>query len=189
MDPVTLMTVGTVVEGFAQYGANIQQAIAEAANARYYAEQERFNIAATLRAVDSAARESGYKVGQAITAYTGSGLDVGAGSAITNIATLIADGIAEVDFARRKGELDIQLARMRRTQSEQTAAMLESPGYNLVQFGTTLLGNMTKAESTSQYNTNQARRSGTSLVTSPNSYLTGSSQGSGTGYLGTNLSY
>lgn len=180
MDPITLMLAGTFLQGFAQYGANIQQAMAEAANAKFYAEQERFNIFASQRAVESVEREYGYKVGQALSTYGASGLDVGAGSAVTNIATLLADGIAEAEFTRRKGELDIKLARMRGNQSAQTAATLESPGYNLVQFGTTLLGNMTKADITLP---------SSSFETSPNSYLTGSSQGSGTGYLGSNFTY
>lgn len=188
MDPLTLMMVGKGVEVFATYGANIQQSIAEMANAKYYAEQELFNIAATQRAIDSAARESGYKIGQAVTAYGGAGLDVGAGSAITNIATLIADGIAETEFARRKGELDIKLARMRRGQSEQAAETLASPGFNLVQAGTTILGALTKAEGTFQYNARQTALPSSGVGSS--SYLTGTSQASsGTGYLGVNTSF
>ena len=191
MDPVTLMVVGTGMEVLGRYGANIQQAIAEAANAKFYAEQERFNIMATQRAMETAARESGFKIGQAVTTYGASGVDVGSGSAITNLATMIADGIAEVEFARRKGELDIQLARMRGNQAQQTADLLASPGYNLIQAGTATLKNMTAAGYTDKFNVNQANKQSYSSgsVLGGSSYLTGSSQGSGTGYLGADVTF
>lgn len=146
MTGAELMVAGTILKGLAQYGANIQQSIQEAANASFYKEQELLNIASIERAVRSAERESGYKVGTMKTTYGASGLDVGAGSALTNIATALADGIADVAYTRRKGELDVKLARMRGAQAAATASTLSSAGYNAVQFGTTVLSNATAAE-------------------------------------------
>lgn len=146
MSGAAFMAAGTIIKGLAQYGANIQQSIQEAANAQYYREQELFNIISVERAVRAAERESGYKVGTMKTTYGASGLDVGAGSALTNIATALADGIADVAYTRRKGELDVQLARMRGAQAAATASTLASGGYNAVQFGTTVLSNATAAE-------------------------------------------
>ena len=146
MSGAAFMAAGTIIKGLAQYGANIQQSIQEAANAQYYREQELFNIISVERAVRAAERESGYKVGTMKTTYGASGLDVGAGSALTNIATALADGIADVAYTRRKGELDVQLARMRGAQAAATASTLSSAGYNAVQFGTTVLSNATSAE-------------------------------------------
>lgn len=136
MDPFTLMVVGTGMEVLGRYGANIQEAIAERANAKFYQDQAEYNIAAVERDIRAAEREAGYKVGLVGTTTAGSGLDVGTGSALTNMATAIADGIENVEFTRRKGELEIKLAQLRQRQTEAKAAILSSPGYNILQAST-----------------------------------------------------
>lgn len=141
MDPVTMMLIGTGLEIAGRWGANIQQSIAEKANAQFYRDQEKFNIQAMLKDVQAAEREAGFRTGTIRTTFGASGVDVGTGSAVTNLAASIADGIAEIEYLKNKGELDIKLARMRGNQSQNAADTLGSTGYNLLQAGTTLLSN------------------------------------------------
>ena len=189
MDPATMLLIGgTALDIVGGYGANIQQSIMEKANAQFYRDQAKFNMLAMQRDVQAAEREAGYKLGQAVTTYGASGVDVSSSSAIVNMATIIADGIQEVEYARRKGELDIQLAQMRGNMAQSKADTLGSTGYNLLQAGTK------GAEGAARYFANKPSGTGGSVnrltgskslsIGSDNSYLTGSSEGSGTGYLG-----
>lgn len=163
MDPLTLMLAGTGMKMIAQYGANIQQSIAEKANAAFYREQLLYNVQAVENDIRAAQRETGYKLGMATTTYGASGIDVGTGSALGNLATIVADGMNEVAFIRRKGDMEIKLSQMRASSAQAKADTLASPTYNLTQAATTGFGNLLAAQKDSTGATSSKSGGGTYL--------------------------
>lgn len=133
-----ILAAGTTLQLIGQWGANIQQAIAEKANAQFYREQEQFARLASERAEQVAAFDYSYKIGEQVSAYAGSGVDM-SGSAEVTVGGTISNAIREIVALREKGRLDVRLASMRAQQAQTTADTLSSPGYNLMQGAGTLL--------------------------------------------------
>lgn len=190
MDPVTMMAIGTTLNIAGSIGANIQQSIAEKANAEFYREQRDYNAAALQRDLDLTNRDYGYKVGQALGVTAASGIDVGSGSALTNVATILADQVTELAFTKRKGDLEMKLIGSKILSAEQKANMLSSVGYNAIQAGTTYLTHATASGKNNLTGAPAGATKGPAIsIGSPNSYLTGTSGGSGTGYLGVDTTF
>lgn len=133
-----LLVAGVTMQILGRYGANIQQAIQERANAKFYKEQEDFARLAAQRAEEVAAFDYTHKLGEQMSAYAGGGVDL-SGSAAVTVGGTVANALNEIRALREKGKLDVQLASMRKTQANQTADTLSSPGYNAIQAGGTLL--------------------------------------------------
>lgn len=144
MDPMSMMAVGTGINIFSQWAANMSQAQAEAQNARFYREQADYAIFSMKREMDLASREYEFQYGKVTSAYAGAGVDVGSGSAADNIARVAANQIQELAAIKKKGEMSYRLASSRARRSSQLADTLQNPMFNLTQAGTTLLTNFGK---------------------------------------------
>lgn len=149
--PAVLMAAGTGIQVLGQIGANLHQSIAERANQRFYQAQADYAQESALRAERLAGFDYSYKIGQQIGDYAASGVDM-SGSASITVGGTVANEIAEVAAIRKKGAIDMALARMRGTQAGQNADLLGSPGFNLLQGATTLLGNYTRSEGFGSWN-------------------------------------
>ena len=150
--PAALMGAGTTIQAIGQIGANLQQAITERANQKFYKQQAEYAQESALRAERLAGFEYAYKIGQQVGDYAASGVDAGSGSAATTIGGSIANEIGEIAAIRKKGALDTALARMRGTQAGQTADTLGSFGYNFLQTGASILRNYTASEGFGTWN-------------------------------------
>jgi len=144
--PAVLMGVGTGIQIFSQWMANLDQAQAEYENAKYYKEQEAAMREQMNRELDIADREYEYRKGATIGAEVAGGVDVGSGSAAMNVAAVATAKIKELSAIKYQGELQMKLANLRARRSNQQADTLGSTSYNFMQGATTLLGNYTKSE-------------------------------------------
>lgn len=144
--PAVLMGIGTGLQVFSQWMANLDQAAEEYENAKFYKEQGDALREQMDRDLDIADREYEHRKGATIGAEISSGVDVGSGSAITNVAAVAAAKIKELSAIKYQGELNMKLAYMRSRRSSTMADTLKSPSYNLMQGATTSLGNYTKSE-------------------------------------------
>lgn len=144
--PAVLMGVGTGIQIFSQWMANLDQAQAEYENAKYYKEQEAAMREQMNRELDIADREYEYRKGATIGAEVAGGVDVGSGSAAMNVAAVATAKIKELSAIKYQGELQMKLANLRARRSNQQADTLGSTSYNFMQGTTTLLGNYTKSE-------------------------------------------
>ena len=149
--PAVLMAAGTAIQILGQVGANLQQSIAERANQRFYQAQADYAQESALRAERLAGFDYAYKIGQQIGDFAASGVDI-SGSASITIGGTLANEIGEVAAIRKKGALDMALARMRGNQAGQNADLLGSPGFNIMQGATTLISNYTKSEGFGSWN-------------------------------------
>jgi len=140
------MGVGTGIQIFSQWMANLDQAQAEYENAKYYKEQEAAMREQMNRELDIADREYEYRKGATIGAEVAGGVDVGSGSAAMNVAAVATAKIKELSAIKYQGELQMKLANLRARRSNQQADTLGSTSYNFMQGATTLLGNYTKSE-------------------------------------------
>lgn len=144
--PAVLMAVGTATQIFSQWMANLDQAQAEYENAKFYKEQADAARYQMNRELDIADREYEYRKGATIGAEAASGVDVGSGSSVNNIAAVAAAKIKELSAIKIQGDLQIKLSRMRAARSSSIGDTLSSTQYNLTQGATTLIGNYTKSE-------------------------------------------
>jgi hypothetical protein len=144
--PAILMAVGTGLQVFSQWMANLDQAQAEYENSKFYEEQAGIARDKMNRDLDIADREYEYRKGATIGAEAAGGVDVGSGSAVNNIAAVAAAKIKELAAIKTQGEFEVKLARLRARRSGQTADTLSDTGYNLLQGATTGLNNYTASK-------------------------------------------
>lgn len=144
--PAILMGVGTGLQMFSQWMANIEQSKQEYENAKFYQEQRDASREQMVRELDIADREYEYRKGATIGAEAAGGVDIGGGSASLNIAAVAAAKIKELAAIKLQGEMNMKLAGLRARRSQSTADTLADTNYNLMQGATTLLGNYTKSE-------------------------------------------
>lgn len=140
------MAIGTGIQMIGQFAANKRQAKAQLENARFLEKQADFARSAMNRSIRIAEQEYANKYGQQAGAYAASGVDVGSGSASLLLAGTYASALEELNAIRKRGELDIELARSRANLNRDEAMMLQSPGFNLLQAGGTFLSNYTASE-------------------------------------------
>lgn len=150
MTPAVLMAAGTAFQMVSQYGANILRAKAEEQNASFYNEQAVYAIEANQREQRLANTKYEFQLGQQVGSYAASGVD-SSGSASLLLGSTIANQIQELTAIKRKGELDVKLARLRAGQSQEMANTLSSTGYNATQAGGTLLTNYVQTEGYGKY--------------------------------------
>ena len=136
-----LLIAGTVLQMAGQYGANLAQARAEIENAKFYEKQKDLAITAYQSNIAKEQLQYQYQKGRAVSAIAGGGADVGSGSSILQIANLSARNLTAISQIKEQSMLDIELAGHRARRSRELAGTLESPGYNLMQAGTTALTN------------------------------------------------
>lgn len=141
MVPLILMAAGTVMQMGGQYAANMEQARLEKQNAKFYEEQAEFARVAAMRQEAIAGFEYTHRIGEQIGNYAASGVDAGSGSAAITIGGTVANALNEIWSIKKKGDIETKLARLRGVQSADTAKMLSSGGYNLMQGAGTLLNN------------------------------------------------
>ena len=131
-----LIAAGVQVAG--QIASNWSQAQAEKRNADFYREQAAYARLAQQRAEALAEVEFTAGIGQQISSYAASGVDMSGSAAITVGASVkaLAD---EIWAIRKKGDIEVKLASMRGDSAEQRAETLNSIGYNAIQGAGTLL--------------------------------------------------
>lgn len=154
--PLLLMAAGTTMQIAGQYASNIDRAMAEARNAEYFRAQADLAREANMNELRMSAAERAYRRGQIIGTYAGQGLDVSSGSALGVITEEIVRGYEELAALKKKGDLDVELARKRGLASQAQVDQLRDPMYNLTQAGTTLLTNYTQSEGFGSWNRNPA---------------------------------
>lgn len=135
---MALMATGAALQIWGQYSANQAQAEQERQNAAFYDEQAKFAQESALRQSALASQEYEFRKGAQFSAYAKGGVDI-SGSAAVVLADTLANKVNELNAIKRKGEMEVKLARMRGAQSSDQADMLSSPGYNLLQTSGTLL--------------------------------------------------
>lgn len=145
MDPVTLMEVGTGLQVAGGLFGNLAQAEAERKTARFFQEQSEFARASMFRELQIADRQYAYRLGAQASAIAKGGADVGSGSAVNIQASTLAAKVEELLAIRKKGELDIKLARLRGDNAAQTADTLSSVSYNVAKASGTVLTNLALA--------------------------------------------
>ena len=143
--PLVLMMAGTAMQMIGQYSGNMAQAAQEKQNAKFYAEQAHYAQISALRAETLAEFSYTNKLGQQLGAYASGGVD-SSGSASITMGGTIANMLDEVFSIRRKGEMDVKLARMRGIVSQDRADTMGSVGYNVMQAGTTAISNYASSE-------------------------------------------
>ena len=136
--PLVLMGAGTALQIAGQWMSNWEMAQQERRNAAFYQEQAQYARLSAMRAEQIAEFDYTHKVGQQISDYAGSGVDI-SGSAATTIGGTLKNAIDEVWATKKKGDMDVKLATMRGSFAQDRADTLASPGYNALQAGTTLL--------------------------------------------------
>lgn len=136
--PLVLMGAGTAMQIAGQWMSNWEMAQQERRNAAFYDEQATFARLAAMRAEQLAEFDYTYKVGQQISDYAGSGVDI-SGSAATTVGGTIKNMLDEVWAIKKKGDMDVKLASMRGKFANERADMLASPGYNAMQTAGTLI--------------------------------------------------
>ena len=134
-----IAAAGLAMQAIGQYRANQAQADGEEANARFYQEQENFAKEAMFREQDITARDYEFQKGKLISAYGAGGVDVGSGSAALQVADVAFKKASELDAIKRKGMLDIKLARERKLSSVRQASELRDPINNIMQIGGTAM--------------------------------------------------
>ena len=152
MDPATLAVIGTGMQLVGQIGANVQQSIAEKANAAFYKKQAEYNAKAMQVNMDNARMEGGARYGAMATVGAASGLDIGTGSMASNLAIQMANNATAVMMAKEAAQLEITKMLAMARQSQSRSETLGSVGYNLLQGGTTALNNYTQWQSISKQN-------------------------------------
>lgn len=143
--PLILMAAGTAMSMIGQWTSNWEQAAAERRNAEFYRKQAEYARLAAMRAEQLAEFDYSGKIGQQTGAYAASGVDL-SGSAAVTVGGSIKNMIDEIWAIKKKGDMDVQLAQMRGTNSQQRADMLSSTGYNVMQGAGTLLNAYTASE-------------------------------------------
>lgn len=139
-----LIAAGTGLQIISNWSANTRQAMLERENAEAYREQAELARAATQRELDIASRQYANQFGNVVSGFAAQGVDVGSGSAATQIASVAIARMRELDAIKKQGEFQIKLASSRSRRSKEEADLLSSVGFNLVQAGTTALTATTK---------------------------------------------
>jgi hypothetical protein len=123
----------------------MDQARQEKINAKFYAEQAEFARVSALRAEKLAEFSYTAKLSQQASGYAAGGVD-SSGSAAVTMGGTIANMLDEIFAIKKKGDLDVKLARMRGVAANQKADTLGSFGYNAMQAGGAVLGAYAKSE-------------------------------------------
>jgi len=142
--PIALMAAGTALQIVGNYQSNISQSRAELQNARFYKEQADFASASMFRSIYLTERRFEAAKGAQISAYAKGGVDL-SGSAAAMIADTVSSKIEEVNAVRLKGKMEVNLALMRSKQAQTTGEALADPMNNMIQAGSILLSNMSRA--------------------------------------------
>lgn len=132
MDPATMMMASTAMSIVQGWAANLAEADAQRKNAEYYREQANYAAISAVRAKAIAEIDYTTKVGAQISAYASGGVDI-SGSAAATVGGTIKNAIDEMRVIKLKGDLDVKLANLRGIQSQASADMLGSAGYNIMQ--------------------------------------------------------
>lgn len=146
MDPFTLMLIGTGVNMFGQYMANMDQAAAERESAAFLREQERVARLQQFRSMNEVRKKYASAYGNQLSGYAAGGVDVGSGAAADVVGATLADAIMELEAVRQDTELNIKLTRARAGRAQKAADTLSSTNFNLMQAGGTLLSAYGKSE-------------------------------------------
>jgi len=139
---MSLMAAGTIFQIAGSISANQAQARAEKQTAKFFDEQALFARDAMFRELQIAERQYAFRFGQQVSAIAGGGADVSSGSATNILAGTLASQVEELLAIRKKGELDVKLARLRAKGAAQTAETLGSASYNLLQASSRVMTNV-----------------------------------------------
>ena len=148
--PLILMAAGTALQISGQLGANAAQAAAEKKNAQFYEEQAQFARLSAQRAESLSEVDWTTRYGAQVSAYAGGGVDL-SGSAGLTVGGTLKMAVDDLFAIKKKGEMDMKLARLRGGQSAERANTLGSTEYNATQAGSTFLNNLASASQNSSY--------------------------------------
>lgn len=143
--PAALMIAGTSMQMYGQFTEAGAMADAERKNAQWLLEQEKYAREAMERSIQLANFEYTNKLGTQASGYARGGVAI-SGSAAMTMGGTIKQALSEVFALRRKGEMDMRLARIKANESSSRAEMLSSPQYMLMQGGSTFLNNYRTSE-------------------------------------------
>lgn len=143
--PFVLMGVGTGLQMLSQYSANLANAEQAKANSAWYQQEVSFARDSSFRAAQRTEQEYTQKWSSQASAYTAGGIDLSGSAALTLGATL-AQSYEEIAAVKKKGEMDVGLARARKNLSDQSASTLSSFGTNAAGAAATFLTDFTKTE-------------------------------------------
>lgn len=140
MVQAAILGAGAFMQMLGNYSANLAQAQAEKESAVFLEKQAKVAELMQTRKLEQVKRKYATTYGQQVTSFAKGNVDIGTGSASDIATTTLADSILELQAVKEDTDLQIELARVRGIRSQEKAAMLESPGYNLLQAGSTALG-------------------------------------------------
>lgn len=143
--PAFLMAAGTALQMVGQFNEASSMAEAERSNAEWLYKQEQYAKEAMQRSIALANFEYTNKLGTQSSGYAKGGVAL-SGSAALTMGGTIKQALAEVYALKRKGEMDMELARIKAQQSSSRADMLSSPEYLLMATGSTFLNNYRTSE-------------------------------------------
>lgn len=138
MVPALLM-IGAGIKMYSEYTGNLAQAKSEIENAHYYEAQAEYARQAMSRETQLTKRKYAGAFGAQLGALAKGGVSVSEGSSIGIIANTIAQKTDELLAIKKKGDLDIALAKGRAEQSRRQASTLKDPFYNVLQASGTAL--------------------------------------------------
>jgi len=124
-----------------QISANMKAAEAARNNSKWYEEQAQLAIQSMHRQMRITETQYAQALGTQTSAYARGGVDTGSGSALGVLAGTLANGIEELAAVRKKGEMDIKLARSRSLLEADQAQQLGSFGANAMQAAGTFMTN------------------------------------------------
>jgi hypothetical protein len=142
MLPAVLMGAGTLFQISSQYMSNLARSRQEMVNARFYQDQAELAYLSTERQASLAEVDYTQKIGGAVSKYAGAGVDI-SGSALQTISGMMYQALDEVWAIKKRGDLEVKLARSRGESAQGMGDMLASDNYNITQGATTLLNNYT----------------------------------------------
>ena len=137
--PAVLMGVGAGLKAWSGIMAGMQKAKQGFANAEWLNEQANFAQESMFRELRRTEQLYTNRVGQQIGDYAASGADL-SGSAINTVGGTMASAMQELKAVRRKGEMEVKLARARARLEEQNANAAGNPLTLLMGAGASLIG-------------------------------------------------
>lgn len=136
----TLLMAGTVVKTVGNYQSNMDQARSELTNAESYRQQAVYDQYAKVRELAISNRTYAGMYGAQTSAYAAGNVDTGSGSSAMQLGITAARGVEEAAAITRRYDQESSVANLRSEQAQGMGDTLQSPLYNMVQAGTSILG-------------------------------------------------
>lgn len=159
----SVIAVGTTLKVLGGFQSNMDQARSELTNAESYRQQAVYDQFAKVRELAISNRNYAGMYGAQTSAYAGGNVDTGSGSSAMQLGITAARGVEEASAITRRYDQESSVANLRSEQAQAMGDTLQSPLYNMVQAGTSILGGYATdkaAGRNSDYSTGMDRPSG-----------------------------